>query len=486
MTQPAVNITELDGSLGVLPASSGRLFAIVGAASAGPINSPATFARVKDIVANFVSGPAVEAAAEYIAKYAKPVLFVRSGNSATTPAAQVSAVTSVQAASGSVVTISSTPTPNDDYEFALKIITGGTRGTAGITYQLSYDGGRNYGPTTALGTATTITIPNAGGVIWAIATGTLTAGDLFTARSTAPCWTTAELGTALDALVASAVNWELVHVVGPLDATSAAIIDTKMSSMFASGKYHSWIGNARVPTIAETEATYATAMAVISAAYTTIYGEFCAGATKLTSSVSGRRYKRPWSFGVAAREASVSEEINIADVNLPPLTGMSIRDANGNADEHDESLNPGLDDLGFCVARTWDGTGVYVNRPRLMCPAGSDFQLMPHRRVINLGHGALRAYFLRRLNKPILVSKVTGFILESEALEIETGALAAMTAVLMAKPKASAVLFSLNRTDNVLSTKTINGQGRIIPLAYPEFFNLDVGFYNPALQIQAV
>jgi len=482
MSQPAVNISELDGSLGVLPASSGRLFALVGTSTAGTVNTPATYARVKDITAAFGYGPLVEAACEYVAKYSKPVLLVRSGNTTT---GTVSAVTSV-ATGTAVVTITASPTPNDDYEFALKIVAGGTRGTAGITYQLSYDGGRTYGATTALGTAVAITIPNAGGVIWAIAAGTLVAGDLFTARSVAPQWNNTELGTALDALAASAVDWELVHVVGPLDATSAGIIDTKMSSMFTSGKYHSWIGSARVPTIGESEATYATAMGVISAAFSSVYGEFCAGACKLTSSVSGRKYKRPVAFLVAAREASVSEETNIADPNLTPLTGVSIRDTNGNADEHDESLSPGLDDLGFCVLRTWDGTGVYVNRPRLICPAGSDFQLQPHRRVLNLAHAALRAYFLRRLNKPILVSKATGFILESEAKEIELGATSALNSTLMAKPKASSVMFSLSRTDNVLSTKTLTGSARVVPLAYPETINLDVGFYNPALQFQAV
>lgn len=482
MSVPAININELDGSLGVLPASSGRLYAVLGAASAGPLNTPATFARVKDLVATFVSGPAVEAAAEYIGKYSKPVLFTRTGNTA---GATVSAVTSVQLVGGSVVTISASPTPNDDYEFALKIIVGGTRGTAGITYQLSLDGGRTYGPTTALGTALTITIPGAGGVIWAIAAGTLAAADLFTARSVAPCWNNTELGAGLDALVLSAVDWELLHVVGPLDATSAGLIDVRMSAMFASGKYHSWIGNARVPTIGESEATYAIAMAVISAAFTSVYGSFYAGACKLSSNVSGRKYKRPVSFLTAAREASVSEEIDIANPNLTALIGASIKDANGNPDEHDEAINPGLDDLGFGTLRTWDGTGVYVNRPRLICPAGSDFQLMPHRRVINLGHAALRAYFKRRLNQPVLVDMVTGFIIETERREMELGALAAMNAVLRSKPKASGCLFSLSKTDNVLSTKTINGSGRIIPLAYPEGFNIDVGFYNPALQVQA-
>jgi hypothetical protein len=257
--------------------------------------------------------------------------------------------------------------------------------------------------------------------------------------------------------------------------------------MQASGKYHAWIGNTRMPNLDETEAAYLASLSAAFASKASVHGDLCAGACKLTSSVSGRKYQRPIAYAVAAREANASEEVNTADVNLGDLKGVSIRDNNGNADEHDESLNPGLDDARFTVLRTWEGiAGVYVNRPRLFSPEGSDFQLLTHRRVLNLAHAALRTYFARRLNKPVLVDVATGFILEAEALEIEAGALALLSATLLAKPKASGALFALSRTDNLLSTKTLTGQARVVPLSYPEFINLDLGFFNPALQVQAV
>ncbi len=106
--------------------------------------------------------------------------------------------------------------------------------------------------------------------------------------------------------------------------------------------------------------------------------------------------------------------------------------------------------------------------------------------MFNLGAEAIRAFLIRRLNKEVQVDKKTGFILESEALEIEAGARAAMRAVLLAKPKASDVQFVLSRVDNLLSTKTLNYQARIVPLAYPEFITGDLGFFNPALQVQPV
>lgn len=482
MTQPAVNVTELDGSLGVLPDSAGRLLALAGVSSTGPVDTPSTWARITDIVATFGEGPLVEAAAFYIRRYGRPVVLIRTGQ---TVAGSEGVLDDADFAGTSVVTLGS-ENANDDLEIEILFGAGGTIGVAGITYQYSLDGGRTRSPVTALGVANTILVPGSGGVNFDFAAGTVVAGDILRTRTFAPNWNGAEITAALAALEASILNWELVHVVGAMDGTAFDAVDLAVSGMAAKGKYHGWIGHFRMPNVAETEAQYKTAFDTAFSAKATVHGMVCAGAEKLTSAVSGRKYRRPVSFPVAAREAASSEEVNTADVNLGPLQGVSIRDANGNPDEHDESVNPGLDDSRACVLRTWDGIqGVYINRPRLLSPAGSDFQLMPHRRVINLAHAALRAYFIRRLNKPVLVNAATGFILETEAREIEAGARAVLRAVLLAKPKASGIQFTLSRTDNLLSTKTMHGTARIVPLAYPEQIDLEVGFSNPALELVA-
>jgi hypothetical protein len=482
MSQPSVSITELDGALGVLPPSAGKLLACVGTSSAGPLNVPSTFSKVKPLTAAFGSGPLVEAAAYHIERHGKPVVVVRTGSA--TPGAS-GALDSTAKVGSSVVTVTGTPT--DDFEAVWKAVSSGTIGTAGISFVWSLDGGRTWSPVTQLGTATDFTFPGAGGLGLAFAAGTIAAGDTVSTQTTAPAPNVTELGEALDALAASSITWEQAEVTNPVDANSVDVLDLKMAALTAAGKYRWWSGNTRLPDVSETEATYRAALDTAFGATATTHGELCSGAAKITSSITGRKYRRPASFVVAARHAAVSEEINIADVNLGPLVGVSIRDLNGNPDEHDESINPGLDDARFTVLRTWEGLqGVYVNRPRLFSPNGSDFQLVPHRRVMNLGHAALRLYFLRRLNRPVIVSKVTGFILEDEALEIESGALGVLRSELLSKPKASDVMFALSRTDNLLSTFTMTGDARILPLAYPEFIQLTVGFVNPALQVRAV
>ena len=487
MSQPNVQITELDGALGIIPTTAGRLLSVVGVSSSGPIDTPATFARTSDLRASFGDGPAVEAAAIMIERFGKPVQFTRTGQ--TTAGSFPAGDVVVRVGSGtSVVIVDDAGTaPWDDFEFYFGVVAGGTIGVDGITFKWSLDGGRTKSAVTALGTDALFIFPGSGGVQIDFSAGTLLAGETATFRGDAPKWNTTEIGTALDAIFASTVAWENALIVGDLAAADIDTIDPKFTAAQTRGKYRGWIGHTRMPLIGESEATYKAALDAIFASKATVHGEICSGAAKTISSVSGRQYRRPSGYTIGALEQSASEEINIADVNRGPVPGVSITDANGNPDEHDESLNPGLDDSRFTVFRTWDGLqGVYVNRPRVFSAAGSDFDIFPKRRVINIAHAVLRNYFIRRLSKPVRVDANTGYILETEALEIESGARAAMRAALLAKPKASAVQFTLSRTDNLLSTKTLTGNGRVIPLAYPEFIDLSVGFMNPALQIQSV
>ena len=483
MSTPEVIITQLDGALGILPPSAGKMLAIVGAASAGPIATPAAFARATDVQTNFGGGDAVEAACYAIERYGKPVIFVRATSSVpgTLGAVDVTGVTGT-----SVVSADGASAPTDYLDAKVRIVNGGTRGVAGITYQESLDGGYSYSPVKALGVATTITIPNSG-IIFALAAGTLVAGDAWSARAVGPAPDAAALTVALTALQSSNLPWELAYITSPIDAAALAAIDTRATAMAAIGKYRWFIGNTRMPNAGETEAQYKTAMDLIFSALASKNLSLYSGAAKTISSVSYRNYRRPLAMAVAPRQSSVSEEVNIGMIDLGPLPGVSIRDSNGNPDEHDEAVNLGLDDSRFGTARTWDGyEGVYVTWPRIFAPTGSDFQLAPYRRVMNVFCETVRNYMLLRLAKPIRLNKATGFILEADAIEIESGVLAQLRAVLMTKPKASDVQFVLSRTDNILSTQTVTGDGRLVPLAYPKFIAITLGFNNPALRVVSV
>jgi hypothetical protein len=105
---------------------------------------------------------------------------------------------------------------------------------------------------------------------------------------------------------------------------------------------------------------------------------------------------------------------------------------------------------------------------------------------MNLAHVTVKAYFKKRLSKEVLVSKKTGYLLPSTRVSMENGATKALRSVLLAKPKASDARVTLSPDDNVLSTLTITGRYRVVPLAYPEIFDLEGGFENPATLVTAV
>ncbi len=480
MSVPSVNIVELDGQLGVLPDGT-RAFAAIGPATSGSLDTPTAYARTTDVITTFGAGPMVELACAMIAKTGKPVICVRSGNTVAGTHANIDVT---KKTGTSVVTAGVDTSPDDNYEPYFRVVTGGTIGTAGITYVYSLDGGRTESPVTALGTANTFTFPNSGGIGYAFGAGTLVAGDIITSRATSPTSNASELTSAIVALSNTTLAWEAAMIAVPLDGTTFDAVDLAFAGAKLAEKFY--VGQFRVPNVGESDATYQAAFNTALGAKSTLRGGICAGAGEYTSAVSGRKYLRSALFPVAALLYSVSEEIDLADPNLGSLSGMSIKDAAGNPKHHDEMLTPGLDDMRAISLRTIspEYPGVYVNNPRLFSPAGSDFEFIQHRRVMILARIALRVYFTRRLSKPVLVNPNTGFLLDSERLEIEAGARSAMSALLLAKPKASSVEFELSKYDNVLSTKTLTGSGMIIPLSYPKQINLTLAFANPALQIQ--
>lgn len=487
MTLPNATINETDGALGI-QSGGGRLMTAVGVSSRGPIDAPAAFAKVTDVVATYGEGPMVEFACYLISRYGKSVLITRTGQSVagSFPADDVT----VFAGTGtSVITVDDVGTaPNDDLDFAFRVVAGGTIGVAGITFQWSTDGGRTYSPITALGVAALFVFPESGGVQIDFAAGTLVAGDLCTFRGTAPSWNSAEINSALVALFATQAKWKIAHIIGPLDGTTFDVIDPLFSGGLANGKARSWIGHFRMEDEGETAAAYKAAADAALSSKATVFGCIAYGASKLSSAVTGRSFRRPSSFAFAAREISIEEHENSAKVNLGPLPGVSIVDANGNPDEHNEENTPGADESRFVTLRTWgdDFEGVYITRARLFSPSGSDYDLHTKRRVINIAHEVLRPYFIRRLHEDLVVDKKTGFIREEEAVEMERGAVSALQTALTSKPKASAVSVTISRTDALLTSKTISVSARITPLSQPEFIEIELGFINPALQSQTV
>ena len=126
--------------------------------------------------------------------------------------------------------------------------------------------------------------------------------------------------------------------------------------------------------------------------------------------------------------------------------------------------------------------GFWVTAGRLIAPAGSDFQHVQFRRVMDRACSTARDALVKYLNDSLRLDPVTGLIRESEARSIEADVGGKLNDALVANGHASAVSIHIDRTANISSTQTMPVTIRVLPLGYARFITVDIGFKNPALE----
>lgn len=497
MALSGVDITEITNAMGVIPATTGDTAAIIAPATAGALNIAAAFARGTSVAANFTSGPLVELASYLIGK---PAVCVRS-NATTVGGYGAIDNSGLDAGSTCVPAVDATTHPIDEYEVYIEIVHGGAIGNSDITYKWTLDDGRSASSAriNALGTGTSVNL-TAYGVKVNLPSGTLTAGDVIRVRTTPPTEAVADLQAAEEALRVTSLNWDFVVLATPVDSALFAELDTWLASLHSVTKrFRAAMVNFRGPTLGETEAQYLAAAAAFRAAnyspYITVGYHYCLTQSKVSP---GFQYRRPVAWPAARRAAVIKRPSRTdlgqvagvdggplpSDVKLADTNGNPLVDASSGSLVHNEELNPGGDDLHFLTLRTREGySGAFIEKPWVFAADGSDIFLWQHRSLVNKVKKAVQTALTSRLRSPVLVDPTTGFILEEEALDIENLVDAAVRAVVAGGPDVSAHKFTLHRDDPLLSSDApaLNGDERIVPLAYPNNFGITIGFVNPAV-----
>lgn len=476
---PSVILNQLDNQVGIVDPGGERL-AIIGASSAGP-KTVGTYARRSDIVSTYGVGPLVQAACWALELTGKPVVLCRTDD---TTLGTYGTLTTVK--TGTSTWTAGASEPYDDYEVEIVVTTGATVGTTGGAYTYSLDGGRTVSAPQALGTATSIVITEANVTVALQNAATIVAGDRTSFRTGAPCASTAERAATLELLRTTSNAWRICLIEGPVVAADVAAIATAATAMETVGKARTFVASFRIPNIGESEATYKTAFDTAFGASVLNRLVLCAGAAELQSPIDQRRYTRRIAMDAAAALVAVRPGQDIAEVGLGPRpASVRILDDNLNPKHHDELYSPGLDDSRACTYRTWAGrTGVYFTNAPLLSATGSDFKYAQHIRTMNVLRETVRSVLEVFCSADVLVDPRTGYILEQEASAIDEVVNQALEAVLVNTRDASAAEFQLSRTDNILSTFKLRGAARLTPLAYPKTFEIDVGFYNPALRVR--
>lgn len=498
-TNGEVNITVLDGGGSiVVPGSNVQL--VIGCCSGGTANQVFATTQIASLVSSNGYGPGVEAAALSLAA-GGVVAFIK----ATQNAAGTSTAVTFTGTGSSVITVTLDGTVGafDDYNVVFTCVNGGTRGTTGITFTISLDAGRTTGPVIALGTATTYAIPNTG-ITLNFAAGTLVAGDFAKFTTTAPSWNTAGIQSALNAFASSAyasAGVGTMHVVGGSVSTSGAFrgaagadataIEGFLDTLVTQFSYNRLILSARdslAPTAfggsGETDATWT---GVITADYAAVSAKricACGGYYNTQSQISNPaaglpRYRRPLAWSLAARQVTIPPQRHAGRVRDGALSFIAVDPVNDPKDGfnyHDDFLSPTLDIARFTSARQRKGLpGYFITNPKLMSPAGSDFDILPKGLVMDVACTVTHQIGQQSINDDLRTTS-TGTLYPPDAIAIQSGLNSGLFNAMTAKSMCSAVGAVVDQTNNVQQTSNVNIAVTVQGKAYVLQETVTIGF----------
>jgi Protein of unknown function (DUF2586) len=471
---PAVTVKKsLVGGSPALQSTQGIL-AIIASSSTVPNPSIPTMLTNQNLTTStFGSGFLPEAAVYEINVSGQPVVALAV---TTSIAGSYYASTFVKNITGSSAVTTGATAPYLHYDVVVTIIAGGTIGSAGITYTWSVDGGDATSAVTALGTNTTLTIPNTG-VSFNLGAGTLLAGDNWSIYTERPLLNNSDVATALATLGNTKLPWEGVLVDAQYGTGTVALVDEWLAGREANGQFNFALLNTRfllepTPT-AEAPATYAAAITAQSSQDTSNRLCLCADGGHLTSLITGFTTKFPTSLALAGQAMAVTPNIGIdpAFVGLGPVSGFEIS-SDGNPNDWDEFLYQSLDSQRLTTLRTFatgGPTGTFITDANVLISAGSNIYWLQLLRVLNKACAISWQILNTQLSKAVatVYNATTGAIniAEKAAQTIEALVNGPLTSGLSGQ--VTAVAFSLNRDDNLVTPKApINASVSIAPLVY--------------------
>lgn len=479
MAAPSVSITKLDGNTGVASPSSKGVCAIIAAASSGTANQATSMSKAQTVLATFGYGVLTDYASYVLAVAKNPVVLIKATASTV---ATYSAMTFVGTGT-SVPTATSATFPIDDFNVLVTCTTGGTRGTPGIAYTYSLDGGLSTSSVQALGSATAIVIPNSG-VSISLATGTLVAGDTIACTTVGPKMSTGDLSTALEALRIANLPWEFV-LVGSHDATSTSvgILDTWLQLREAEGRFRGFFCNSRMKSSGEDEPTFLTAMTTAFGGTASIRGCVGTDGGNVVSAIPGRgvTQKRQTALALAARTMAIPYGQDPAYVRTGPVLGFGLPDSNGNPSNHDENYYGGLDAQRLVTLRTFDRkAGTFLTNANVISTTGSDYVYVQHVRTMNRALELTFDVLTNELSRGVNTNPKLGplgevYVAEEDAKKIEQ---LVNQSIAELRGQVADLRFVLSRTDNIGSNGPVilSGEVQLSALRYAKQYQVNGAF----------
>jgi hypothetical protein len=371
----------------------------------------------------------------------------------------------------------STHSPVDAYDIRVEVMTAGALGAGAFRYSL--DGANTFSGTILIPAGGKFVIPNTGIVL--TFSGTFVLGDIYTGVATPPGFTTTEIAAGTTALLANASEWGFLHVGGkPASAAAAATLASAIGTVMdlAEAAFRYVFGVIECP---QEEGDSAIKSAFASFTHPRV--AVCCGDVGLTSVVTLRSERRsvawPYTAALSASKLSTHPGETTDRNGAGPLKGVTSL-------YRDEEATPDLDPARFVTARTIIGKpGYFITRGRMMAAPGSDFEQVMNRRVMDRICTVTRSALVDFMNRDVRIDPISGYILEMDAQEIDAIGTGKLEATILSEGEASSVSLVTSRTDNILTTSTINVDVACVPKGYAETIIATIGFVNPALAAAA-
>jgi hypothetical protein len=198
------------------------------------------------------------------------------------------------------------------------------------------------------------------------------------------------------------------------------------------------------------------------------------GTVTTTSSLTSRRNLRSAAFPLAGRLMSTPVQTHPGQYSLGALPlVVAMGDMGAGLSNSDATA---FDNARIATVRSFEGIpGVYIARGVTLAPATSDYSSIQNARVMDKACRLTRTALLQYLNSQIEVNG-DGTVTERQAQSIEASVNGTLNSQLINTGNAVSAEVVVNRTANVLSTKTLPVSVRVLPFGYAEFITLDIGF----------
>jgi len=482
MALPGATQSVLDGGLGVSTPATSRAH-VLGVASSGPLNTPTLISNQRQLKDTFgLHGPLVDTVGYILDHAGGPVVVTRT--SASTAATYDAGSTDALAASSGggadneINLAIADGAPKNDYDLIFTITIGGTVGQAKFTYSL--DGGSSQSPETSAGA--TVNLGDSG-VVAHFEAGSVApyvAGATYGTTAKCARASAANLTTAYDAIEDSNLDFDfLVHAgaggTAGEQTTVAATVTTRVAALFSTfdSPYRAMISAGD-----DTPANILTAQsAYVDSRLAFLEGKFKAAPVFV---IPGRALPSLPAVCNAAMRAAA----NVISTDLAQTAGAASVGAipGCTSISRDEFLNNGgLNDARIGTLRSYSQLdGFYLTNVPLKSAAGSDFEFWQHGRIMDQACRVVSQQHQLLISSSIIAKNDgSGSLTEFSAQAIEKKVQRALDNVIGSAirgigPTAidgtighvSDIRYQVDRTNNVLSTKTLIATVSIVPRGY--------------------